>query len=451
VWLLILLGIVALGGGSARADVSSLLFLRPLSILAAGVAIATFPISQARDYRVWLFLLAAAVALLLVHLLPLPPAIWQALPGRGLLTEIDQTAGVGRLWRPFSFDPIMTRNAVWAMAVPCAALLLAAQLDGEANNRLLIAILAIGLISGLLGVMQFASGASSPIYLYNVTNNGSAVGLLANRNHQGVFLASLFPILGAYALLGRSDGRDRNVRLGGALAVAAMFVPMILATSSRAGLALAVVGLAGAIALAWPHLRKPPTAPSGATRSKFWLFAVAGGIFIALCLALVGLTQGNAFNRLVQGDGDNPELRWQMWSTTVDAAQVFLPLGSGLGSFVRVFQIFETEASLSPQYVNHAHNDYVELLLDGGIPAIVIVILALAVIGRDGWRVWTAKDPSRRILLGRAAFIGLLIFAIGSGFDYPLRTPLLAAVACVYAVWLRRGSLAARRTVSLKA
>ena len=157
--LLVLLGIVALGGGSARADAGSLVFVRPLAVLLAAFAIATFPAEKLRSYKSWIALLAAATALLLIHLAPLPPAIWQALPGRGLLAEIDRTAGLGDIWRPLSFDPIMTRNALWAMAVPCAALLLAMRLDDQGTDRSLLAVLTLGLASGLLGVMQFASGS----------------------------------------------------------------------------------------------------------------------------------------------------------------------------------------------------------------------------------------------------------------------------------------------------
>jgi O-antigen ligase len=448
VLLLVLLGIVALGGGSARTDVSSLVYLRPLSVLLAALAIAGFPAAKFATYKSWIVLLFATLALLLIHMVPLPPALWQSLPGRGLLAEIDRAAGLGDIWRPLSFDPIMTRNAMWSMAVPFAALFLAMRLDDRGIDRSLIAVLAVGLVSGLLGVMQFASGSNSPIYLYNITNNGFAVGFFANRNHQGVFLASLFPLLAAYAVLGRKDGKDRNVRVAGTAGVAAMFIPMILATSSRAGLTAAVIGIAGAIAIAWPQLRKPTTARTGARRSKLWLYALAGGIFVALSLALVGLTQGNSFTRLVEGDGEDPELRWQFWKTSVDAAEVFFPLGAGLGSFVKVFQIFEPDQLLDFSYVNHAHNDYVELLLDGGIPALLLALAALVLVGRDGWRVWWAKTNHPRVLLARAAFVGLLIFAIASAVDYPLRTPLLAAIACIFVVWLRRGALSVGRPIS---
>jgi O-antigen ligase len=424
--------------------VAPLLVLRPLGMLL--MVYGLFGLNRERlvSYRALFTLLTAVVALLLLHLVPLPPSLWQALPGRELVEEIDRVAKVGDVWRPFSLDPTMTRNALWAMTIPIAAVALAVRLDDRGHSQLLLAVLVVGILSGLLGVVQFAGGTNSPFYLYDITNLGSAVGFLANRNHQGVFLATLFPLLAVEMMRERKDGRDRNLRTAGSAAIAAMFVPMILTTGSRAGLVTAALGLVSAIVIAWPRLRKPPTARKANQASQRWLYVSAAAIFLLLCLWAIGLAQGNSFDRLLSGNGETRELRWPFWRVSFTAAGSFFPFGSGLGSFVRVFQVYEPVDLLGINYVNHAHNDYVELLLDGGLPAIAIVLAALFFIGRDGWTVWRTPASNNRILLGRAAFVSLVLFAGASAFDYPLRTPLLAAIACIYAVWLRRGALAAR-------
>jgi O-antigen ligase len=449
--LLFLLGLVAVTGGSARADVSSLLILRPLAVLLAGVALMRLPASRMGGYRALWALLAAAVALLLLHLIPLPPALWQALPGRELVVQIDRASGLGDVWRPFSLNPLMTRNALWAMAVPIATVALVVQLDEQGIERSLIAVLAIGVFSGLLGVLQFAGGPNSPFYFYDITNNGSAVGLLANRNHEGVFLATLFPLLAVNATRGRHDGADRNIRVAGMVTLAAMLLPMILGTGSRAGLATAAIGLAGALVIAWPRLRKPPSARRTNQASKTWLYAAAAAVFLIVCVTMIGLAHGNSFDRLLGGDDGARELRWPFWQVTAHAGAKFFPFGAGLGSFVEVFKVYEPDNLLGLTYANHAHNDYVELFLDGGLPAVTLVLAALAVVIRDGVTVWRARAGNSRVLLGRAAFVSLMLFAIASAFDYPLRTPLLAAIACVHAVWLRRGALAARTGDSTEA
>lgn len=444
--MLCLLVLVALTGGSSRADIASLIVLRPVAILLAVAAVAmSWPMAM-REYRAIVAVLGAATLLLILHLVPLPPAIWQALPGRGLIREIDAAAGLGNPWRPISLDPLMTRNALWSMAVPIAASMLAMRLDERYGRPLLLCVLAIGVLSGLLGVLQFADGPSSPFYFYSITSNGFSVGLFANRNHQGVFLAALIPLLAAYAAMGRKDGRDRNARAIGAIAVGAMFVPMILATSSRAGFVAMLLGIVSAIGIATPLIKQRSTARDAAKVPRWWIYAAVGAIFLVLCISLVGLTQGNSVDRLLDGGSDGPERRWPFWEITIEAARAFFPLGAGLGSFVRVFQVFEPDTLLAMTYVNHAHNDYVELLLDGGVPALVLMLFALFIVARDALSVWRVKPAGSAITLGRSASVSLSILMLASVVDYPLRTPILAAIACILAVWLRRGAIAAGRS-----
>ena len=54
--------------------------------------------------------------------------------------------------------------------------------------------------------------------------------------------------------------------------------------------------------------------------------------------------------------------------------------GTGFGTFVPIYQSAESLESVVPQYINHAHNDYLELLLEGGAPAACLLFCFLALI-----------------------------------------------------------------------
>ena len=54
---------------------------------------------------------AAILALLCLDLVPLPPAIWYALPGREIMVEIDEAARLGQVWLPLTMSPSSTWNA----------------------------------------------------------------------------------------------------------------------------------------------------------------------------------------------------------------------------------------------------------------------------------------------------------------------------------------------------
>lgn len=109
-----------------------------------------------------LFVIASLIlALVLFHLAPLPPTIWQALPGRDLIVAIDEAAGLSGVWRPLTMDPTMTRNALWSLAAPLAGLVLAAQLTFEQHKSILLCILGIGSLSALLGLVQIVEGGGA--------------------------------------------------------------------------------------------------------------------------------------------------------------------------------------------------------------------------------------------------------------------------------------------------
>jgi O-antigen ligase len=426
-------------GGGARADILSLLVLRPLTVALAAWALVGLRRRDVAGFGSWLILAACVVAVPLLQLVPLPPAVWQALPGRELITAIYLETGQDHPWRPFTLDPQMTRNALWSLAAPLAALALAIR-GGSAGQRVMLrAVLIAGLTSGLLGVVQYASGTSSPLYFYRISNFGSAVGLFANRNHAGVFLACMFPLLAVFAVTGR-DERKRRPRLIGAVAMAAALVPMIFTTGSRAGLITGAIGLVGAGLVARTRLGEVLSFER-VPRSRRLLLALGGVGFLVFCAVFVGLNPGNSLDRLLGGPDSATELRWPIWRATLGVIIHVFPWGTGFGGFPQVFKIYEPDSLLGPVYINHAHNDFLEVTLDGGIAGVILLVAALGLIARDTWRVWRAAPSRSEIILARAASVALCQLVLASAFDYPLRTPLMAVVGVTLVVWLRRGTV----------
>jgi hypothetical protein len=76
-----------------------------------------------------LWILSAALILVLVQLIPLPPAVWQLLPGRSELAGANDLGGVANVWRPIAIVPGAAVNATGSLVVPFAVLLLIAGLD----------------------------------------------------------------------------------------------------------------------------------------------------------------------------------------------------------------------------------------------------------------------------------------------------------------------------------
>ena len=440
-------------GGGSRADILSLMWLRPAAVLLLGAGLLTLRREHLSRYPALFALLGAVWALAVLHLLPLPPSLWQALPGRDIIVRIDDLAGIENVWRPLSMHPEGSWNALWALVIPTAALVLAAQLDARAQRTLLLVVLILGAISITLAAAQFAGGTSSGAYFYRITNRGAPPGLFANRNHQAVFLASLFPLLAAWWRISRSEQRDHPPRSFDrqtviALAAGLAVVPLILVTGSRAGLVASLVGFFGVLWITGLPAKPTPVKRSSKSKfsqvSRYAPMAIIGLGVVLLATVTVTLGRGTAFDRLF-GDAISGDMRADITPIVWGLAQDYGPWGSGIGSIVPVFRMHEPEAMLAPAYLNHVHNDYLEIALTAGIPGVLLVAAAIVAVGLAAYRLVRRRQESSRASQGgerslaKAGLTIIVIMLIASAADYPLRTPALSCLLMFACVWLWRG------------
>lgn len=422
-------------GGAARPDVQSLVLLRPISVLACAAALFTLSWEDVRRHATLYACAAATFAWVAIQLIPLPPAVWHLLPGRAVIAEIDTVAGLSGQWRPISLVPWATWNAFYSLFTPLAVLLLGSQLKGRQSNALLPVIIGLGAVSGLLGLLQILGPASSPLYLYSVTNEGAAVGLFANRNHAAILLSSLFPMLAVYASMNVRTHEQKRFRAGVGIAVVIVLIPLLLVTGSRIGVLTGVIGLGSAFLLYRPPAITQAARRRGgsetAKRAAIGAFAVA-----SLAILVVLFSRAQAIERLLAPD-QVEDLRFRVWGPIAELGWKYFPFGSGMGSFVEVFRLDEPSAVLKPSYLNHAHNDWLETLLTGGLPALMILAAAIVAYVRRTIAVWNRDErASQSSALARTASVILLLLALGSASDYPLRTPALMCIAVIAALWL---------------
>ncbi|ABQ71152.1 O-antigen polymerase [Rhizorhabdus wittichii RW1] len=424
-----LLLLVFLTGGGSRSDIASLVVLRPAAAILLGVGLWGLTRFDVRRHRFVYGMAAAIVGLVLLHLIPLPPAIWAAFPGRNLVTRIDDAAGLGAVWRPISLVPSATWNALFALIPPLAALVLASQLDRQGRWRIAILLIGIGLSSAILAVLQLSGDPQGPLYLYRVTNR--AVGLFANRNHQAIFLASLFPLLAVFASAARSSSIDARLRTAVALAIGVVLLPLSLVTGSRNGMAMMAIGFVSV-----PFLYTMPGGGRDDGGRRHLLRAVVALVILALVVLTVLLGRAVAIDRLVETPATE-DVRFQAWGPMLSTAMTYFPLGGGFGAFADLFKINEPTELLTSAMFFHAHNDWLELLITGGLPALLLAGVAAVAFFRmvaRWWRSRAGRDDD--MLLAGAGLWMVLIFAAASISDYPLRVPSLACFFCVIVLWI---------------
>jgi O-antigen ligase len=423
-------------GGGARSDILSLVILRPFAVVVLGIGLLTLTRAEIERHRLLFGSLGAIAVLAIVQLIPLPPGIWHQLPGHGVVKEIDATVGLDGLWRPISLAPNGTLNALMALVVPLAFLVHVAKLDTAGMRRLLIIAIALGLLSALIGVAQAVGTRGNGLYFYRITNDGFAVGLFSNRNHQAVFLASLFPMLAAYASFPVKAAANARIRLILVLLAGAALIPLLLITGSRLGAALGILGI---LSTRWVyHAPEVVAVRRRESKRKNYAPLIIGIVGIGLVAITAFLAQVSIFERFAGSSDAMTDIRFRVWQPILKMSWDFFPFGSGLGSFAEVYRVYEPNELLGTRYLNHAHNDFLEVFLTAGLAGLAIMGVAGVSLAHAAFRASRLKNRDRDVSLYRMGAVVVTMLAVASLVDYPLRTPSIACVFILAAVCLRR-------------
>ena len=420
--LLVTVATMAAGGGGTPAPISEMI---AQLIALAGIAIlfllrasggeATQP-SLTRDQPLFA-LLALWLALPLVQLVPLPAALWQALPAREALLAALQSVDAASGWWPISLTPYRTIAAFLGLVPMVVVILMAVALPLRQRSVLLLAIVAVAAVSALLGIVQVSSGGP---WIYARRQGDFAVGLIANRNAHADFLLIALLALTTLAQIYADRLRAPLSRvLVGALAL--YFVLGVVLTGSRTGMLLLSVPLLHAV---WVFR-------GSLLSGRGWRMLLA--LPLAGALAVMGLfaMDGGNLQRSLDRFGQTSDGRLtDLWPDVIYAAKQSWPVGTGMGSFVPVFESVEQLEVVDETHPNRAHSDYLEIIMEAGIAGIALALTTLAAFAWRCRAIMVRETGLPRVLAGFALGAGVIL-ATHSLVDYPLRSITLSVAAAV--------------------
>lgn len=427
-WILAaLLAILWIAGGASRADVLGQAVVRFFAWAGLIACIVFCPHFKWRNITPLIILLGLSVVLVAAQLVPLPPAIWSSLPGRALFLQAAEVTGQAQPWRPLSISPGATANALGALIVPVTVLVLAANLTREQHWRIASIALVLVAASCALALLQFSGSRLDNPFVNDV--RGMVAGNFANRNHFALFVAMGCLIAPVWAF---RDKEDRGPKSLFAIGVLPLFALIILSTGSRMG----ILAGATAIVLGILAVQKPIRDQFAGMNRKLSIPLIATfGFSILLVIGLsVVLNRAVSIERaLTLSPGE--DLRWRALPTVMSMVERYFPAGSGFGTFDPVYRISEIDSLLQLKYLNHAHNDLLEIVLDGGLAGLVLLVAAIVFWLYRSYRAWRGAGCTDRELARLGSTIPLLVL-IASVTDYPARTPLIMAMLTIAAVWL---------------
>ncbi|HVF36472.1 MAG TPA: O-antigen ligase family protein [Sphingomicrobium sp.] len=375
------------------------------------------------ELRPLLLIIALVIGIVLLHLIPLPAYLWQALPGRQPVSDGLGLLGLPAGAMPLSLAPYASLASLLSFLPPLGMVAAIVGLRAYSAGSLAAA-LVLGAVAGvLLGIMQMTSPVpeASPWYFYRHTNFGVPTGFFANGNHMAALLVVILPFIAA--LGGTARDRAKDVRL--------RWATLALVGG---GLLIVVLGLVLSGSLAGYGLGVPTALASVAmVLGRRWRFGRGGAIAIGLVgMAAVAFLMTRPVQSRLGNLGADVSVasRQTILAESAELARQYMPAGSGLGTFAAVYRMNEDPAKVDRTYVNHAHNDYVELAIELGLAGVLLILLFLS-----WWAVTVThmlKSPAASPF-AHASAIATAALLLHSLVDFPLRT---AALSTVFAMCL---------------
>lgn len=407
---LYLIASIALGG-SAQGIFSNLLLQLAGIIILCWAWLSRTPVKDSHPARQLAWLAAAAVGLVLVQLIPLPPALWANLPGRQFVVDGFGLLGQPLPWMPLSLAPADTIATAMAFIPPLAMLALILRLGAFRDDWLVYGLLFVACISVAFGFLQIR-GSGMDHYFYPYNSWRTAAGLFANANHQATLLLVSIPFLVALAARRWRQESKPNDRLLTALIAGGVVIVIAAGVAMNQSFALLIIGapVLGAAAL---QLIPPGRVRLGRLAAMLALLFLAGTAVLAIMVS-AGTSTSNRVSVTMRAD---------IWSHSARALADHGLVGTGIGTFPKLYPQYEDPATIERTYINHAHNDYLEIALEAGIPGVILMLLFLVWWGARAFAIWRSAEAAE---MARAACIASAAILLHSLVDYPLRTTAIA-------------------------
>jgi O-antigen ligase len=322
--------------------------------------------------------------------------------------------------------------------------------------RLSIASVAVGAALALFALVQFFTSPPNLIYWHTQTT-GIVFGPFVCRNHFPCYLNLCFG-LGIGLLCNRilaknagSSGVDFRffdmLQQPGVLWLSILLILMatsIVFSASRGGL-LAFLG-GSAVCLTLVFLR-----PSGFVPLKASLLIAVASLAL---LTWFGLERVQArFGVLLQGQAGNED-RVRLLSRAPAMIKDYPIWGTGFGSLDFVEPIYRTDAADAGWDYQHAHNEYLEALLEGGLVRLVLTLLIIGLVFRRAFRAFRLLEGSPGAGLVLGVLFGFTTLVLHSVVDFGIHIPaiaLLATVLCAHLVALSEPKEIVQSTVEVQA
>lgn len=299
----------------------------------------------------------------------------------------------------------------------------------------------------VLAIFALIQRVRAPAYtIYGILVPGDPFGPFINRNHfpsyvnfaiclgMGLFLAAMLRRPGSYSITTSGQRAPTSYATSPwgeilqhpqavwLLIPVAICFTAVLASLSRGGILALAVGI-GMAFFAWRrkggthHLTALLLIP---------LFALGLLLWYGAAPTLQRIEQES----LVQ------EGRFTIWQACWDVIKHFPLVGTGLGTFTDAEAMYRPLGSNQTIVHLHAHSEYIEALVEGGIIRFVLTIVLIWLVLRRGWQSLQSRQRNGEQAMLLGAWAACITLAIQSFGEFGVHLPAVAGVLAVTAGYL---------------
>ena len=392
----------------------------PLAALMAWIALSLVPVSGN-----WLALLSPEAHALRVEAagITVPP------------TRLDAA--------PSSLAPFLTLRSFWLFCACASLIFVGTHMASRPRRaeRLSQLLFLAGVGFGLYGLGQWLFGLQELLGREAAGVHFRASGSFGNRNHYAAFMEML--LLCGLGWVGmrcagfhaRSGGSlARRIEAGGGklffLGLGVVFTSLGLIFSlSRSGITFGLLGCA-ALMLMRPAPRSTDGGLARRKQSRTGVWAMV--LMVVGTAAWIGLDPVAHRFKVLPNEWDAERDRVRVWSDAIGAVPDFALTGSGLSTFRYVFPRYRSFGGST--FYSWAHNDYLQVLIELGVPGLLLVLWIMAAVWRRSKRVRVSLREDLALLHLHTGYVAAAIaVALHSFTDFGLH---LMANAALFSVIL---------------
>jgi O-antigen ligase len=310
----------------------------------------------------------------------------------------------------------------------------------EKEMTVLTTLIAVGSFEALYGLVEYWTGHQYIFWYKKAFYLGEVTGTYINHNHFAGLMELVVPLaIGMFSVeysryqknWGSGLKKDLKAKVRPPrlkltcllVSIALMLVGLIL-SKSRAGLISSILSLAF-LAFLLPKKRTSP------------------GLTIALVVGfLIGVITLSLNRDVIQRFSWSPyeaRIRFGLWKDSAAIVRDFPLWGSGLGTFQYVIPYYRSRIDFlkvsgvpQPAAWYHAHNDYLQLLVECGVIGFLVVMWACGITLWQLFATFRTNHDRESTILGQSLSAGIIALLLHSFIDFNLHIPANALLFCVF-------------------